>query len=92
MKDIKYLFAYFAPIAAFAGIYFGGIWSFGSVYVGFIIVPILEFFTPNSTANLSPEEEQKKSKSMFFDWLLYLNVPVLFTLLCIFSLHCKLEV
>jgi len=84
MKDIKYLFAYFAPIVAFAGIYFGGIWSFGSVYVGFIIVPILEFFTPNSTENLSLVEEQKKSKSLFFDWLLYLNVPVLFILLWYF--------
>ncbi len=84
MKDAKYLIAYIAPLAAFAGIYLGGVWSLGSVYVGFFLIPIIEFFTPNSTENLSPTEEQQKSKSRFFDWLLYLNVPILFGLLWYF--------
>lgn len=81
MKDAKYLFAYIAPLAAFAGIYLGGIWSLGSVYIGFLIVPVVEFFTTGSTENFQPEEEQRRTKSPFFDWLLYLNVPILFALL-----------
>ncbi len=81
MKDAKYLIAYIAPLAAFAGIYLGGLWSLGSVYVGFLIIPVLETFTRNSTENYSPEEEARRSGSVFFDILLYLNVPILFTLL-----------
>jgi Fatty acid desaturase. len=81
MKDLKYLIAYLAPLAAYLGIYFGGIWSLGSIYVGFVLIPALEFFSPGTKANLSVEDERSKLSNRFFDWLLYLNVPILFGLL-----------
>ena len=84
MKDLKYLFAYLAPIAAFVGIYMAGWWSLGSIYIGFVLVPLLEFFTPNSEENLSPVEEDTKVKSVFFDLLLYLNLPLFYLLLVYF--------
>ena len=80
-KDLKYLFAYVAPLSAFAGIYFGGIWSFGVVYLAFIILPLLELVLPFSTKNLSEEEEVHKNSIGFFDYMLYLNIPILYGLL-----------
>lgn len=84
MKDAKYLLAYLTPLTAFLGLYYAGIWSLGSVYLGFVAIPLLEFILPQSTANWSAEEEVIRSKSIFFDLLLYFNVPILYALLWYF--------
>ena len=81
MKDLKYLIAYIAPLAAYAGIYLGGIWSLGAFYVGFGLIPLLEFIVPASPENLDTEEENRRAASPFFDWLLYLNIPILYGLI-----------
>ena len=83
-KDIKYLIAYIAPIAAFAGVYLGGGWSLGSVYIGFVFIPIVELALPGTSKNLSPEAELSQNKRRFFDFLLYLNIPILYGLLFYF--------
>ncbi len=78
MKDLKYLFAYVAPISAFAGLYYGGIWSLGAVYVAFGLIPLLELLLPYSKQNFSEEEEESRASIIFFDILLYLNIPILY--------------
>ncbi len=80
-RDIKYLFAYIAPLAAFLGLYFQGAWSFGSIYVAFVMIPLLELFLPQSDKSLAPEEEARQAGNRFFDWLLYLNFPILYGLI-----------
>ncbi|MEZ5040527.1 MAG: alkane 1-monooxygenase [Saprospiraceae bacterium] len=80
-KDSKYLIAYLAPIAGYLGLYYGGWWSLGSVYVGFVAIPILETFLPGTPENLSAEEESNKLSNRFFDLLLYLNIPILWGLI-----------
>lgn len=80
-RDAKYLIAYIAPLAGYLGIYLGGIWSFGSIYIAFVLIPILEQFLPKSDANFPPEVEEKKAVARFFDFLLYLNIPILYGLI-----------
>lgn len=80
-RDAKYLIAYVAPLAAYLGIYLQGAWSFGSIYVGFALIPLLEFFLPQSVENIPPEEEPERESSLFFDLLLYLNIPILYGLI-----------
>lgn len=80
-KDSKYLLAYIAPLAAYLGIFFGGFWSLGSIYVGFVIIPLLELVLPGNTRNLSTEEESLQTERRFFDYLLYLNIPILWGLI-----------
>lgn len=80
-RDTKYLFAYILPLSAALGIYFQGIWSFGSVYVGFVLVPIAEQFLPQSGINVPESEEVGRSKHRMFDWLLYLNLPILYAII-----------
>jgi len=80
-KDFKYLFAYLLPLSAFLGLYYQGYWSFGAVYLGFILLPAIELFTPNSAANHRAEEEPDLLSVRMFDVLLYLNLPILYALL-----------
>ena len=84
MKDLKYLLAYIAPLAAYLGIYYGGIWSLGAIYIGYVMIPLLESFLPKTTFNHPTEEEPKRLSNHFFDILLYLNIPLLFGLLWYF--------
>ena len=88
-KDAKYLIAYVAPLAAFAGVYLQGWWSFSGIYVGFMLIPLLELVGPRSTENYTPEEESDKAASIFFDILLYLNVPILYGLITYYFLTIR---
>ncbi len=81
IKDLKYLLAYLIPISAGIGLYLGDFWSFGAFYIAFLIVPIIELFTPNNGINIDPEKEASRSLNKFFDWLLYLNLPIVYGLL-----------
>ena len=77
-SDLRYLAAYLVPLASFAGLYFGGWASGGALYIGFLLVPIIELFVPAAPRPEAEEVLKEKSKIPFFDYLLYLNVPVLY--------------
>ncbi len=89
-RDAKYLIAYIAPLAGYLGIYYGGVWSFGSIYVGFVLIPIIEQWLPKSTENFPPEVEAKRVVARFFDVLLYLNIPILYGLIGFFFYRISL--
>lgn len=78
MKDIKYLSAYLLPASALAALYWQGGWAWATVLLAFVIIPVAEIFTPESTVNVPPELETSRSGIRFFDWLLYLNIPLVF--------------
>lgn len=88
-RDVKYLIAYVAPIATLLGVYFQGIWSFNGIIVGFVLIPLIEFFTPASARNYEPKVESRRTLSRFFDILLYLNIPLLYGLIIYYFLTLK---
>lgn len=94
-KDLKYLVAYVAPLAAFTGLYFKGYASFGSIYVCFVLLPLLELILPYSRSNHSEDQENRRIKMKLFDWLLYLNLPLVYLLLWyhfdVFAYHPSLS-
>lgn len=81
LRDTKYLLAYILPLSGFAAVYLGGIGSYLSIIIGFIIIPIIDSITPRSDKNFTAQEEQSKLSNYFFDILLYLNVPLLYALI-----------
>jgi len=81
MKDLKYLAAMSLPLAAVVSIFFKGYWSYFTPFYAFVIIPILELLLPHDTSNYEGEEHEEKKKSKLFDWMLYLNAPVIFGLL-----------
>nr|WP_321221316.1 alkane 1-monooxygenase [uncultured Psychroserpens sp.] len=80
MKDLKYLAAFSIPIAAFISIYFKGSLVFITVIFSFIIIPILELIFPVENKNLESKDVENKLKNKIFDWLLYLNLPIVYGL------------
>ncbi|SHI70852.1 alkane 1-monooxygenase [Algibacter luteus] len=85
MKDLKYLAAFTIPLVTFFAIHFQGVFSYLTPFYGFIIIPILELVFPIDNKNLGPEEVESRKNKILFDWLLYLNLPIVFGLL-IFAL------
>jgi alkane 1-monooxygenase len=78
MRDLKYIAAYFVPASAMVGLYERGGWSWLTLVMVFGILPVVELFTPASTLNVAENEEEPRSRRLFFDVLLYLNAPLLF--------------
>lgn len=86
MKDLKYLAAFSVPLVAFIGLYYKGSMVFLAPLYAFVIIPILELIFPVETDNITTEQASSKLKNQLFDWLLYLNLPVVYGLV-IFGLN-----
>jgi len=82
--ELKYLAAYTIPLAGFISLYTYGIGSWTAVLYAFVIIPVIELFVKKSENNLSNEEEESRKSSIFFDILLYLNLPIIFILVFLF--------
>ncbi|WP_299332817.1 alkane 1-monooxygenase [uncultured Psychroserpens sp.] len=80
MKDLKYLAAFSIPVVAFIGLYTKGYFSFLTPFYAFVMIPVLELIFPVDTKNLTSEEADHKLKRQIFDWLLYLNLPIVYGL------------
>jgi alkane 1-monooxygenase len=78
--DLKYLLVWLLPVCGLAGFYFGSWFSPGSFYLAFIIIPLVEYFLPLDSAG-SEKHVPDKSDRTYFDYLLYLNLPVLYFLI-----------
>jgi alkane 1-monooxygenase len=81
MRDLKYLAALTLPVSAIIGINFMGFWSFLTPIYAFIIIPIMELILPQDDSNHNPGEIAKRSNNRLFDWLLYINIPIVFGVL-----------
>lgn len=83
-SDLKYLMGYSIPFVALISLLNSGWISYSTAIFAFIAVPLIEFLLPVNSSNLSEEDEKNKAKSIVFDILLYLNVPIQLGLLFLF--------
>ncbi|TXD82625.1 alkane 1-monooxygenase [Subsaximicrobium wynnwilliamsii] len=81
MKDLKYLAAFSIPLVAFISLYFKGAFVFLTPVYAFILIPIFELIFTVDPKNLSSEEHNARLKRKVFDWLLYLNLPIVYVLI-----------
>ncbi|WP_019038478.1 alkane 1-monooxygenase [Psychroflexus tropicus] len=80
-NDLKYLTAYLIPLCAILGIIYPKQFSYLAPIVTFGIIPLVELFTPQYLYNLSKEDKANKAIHPFFNWLLYLNLPLIYLIL-----------
>lgn len=81
IRDLKYLLAYLIPFSAFLALELRSVWSFSTVILAFLIIPVFELiFKPNPNL-ISSELQRDKSANVFFESILYLNIPILFILI-----------
>lgn len=76
LKDFKYLFAYFIPVFGWMVLSWQGWWTWFMVIFAFGILPLLDLLLPISIENHPESEEESRSKNRFFDFLLYLCLPI----------------
>lgn len=81
MRDFKYLAAFSIPLVAILSIHFKGIWVFTTPVYAFVMLPVLELIFPIDEHNLEQTEVDSRLKNKLFDWLLYLNLPIVFGIL-----------
>ena len=73
--------AFSVPLSVFISIYFREIFSYTSTLYVFLFIPIVELFLPTHLSAFSEQESKSRLKDKFFDWLLYLNVPIVYLIL-----------
>jgi len=66
------------------GFYVGGYFTFLTVVIAYIIIPIIDGMVPASTENLQLDIAQKKMKNFYFDLLLLVNLPLVWIVLWLF--------
>jgi len=81
VKDLKYLLAYSVPLSVLAGICLNGAFSYTSILYVFVFIPFVEIFSPQKQESFTENEVNNRLKNKLFDWLLYLNVPIVYALL-----------
>jgi alkane 1-monooxygenase len=81
MRDLKYLGALSIPLSVVIGLYIKGFWTFLTPIYAFAIVPVLEIILPLDNRNFSEEEVDSRKLNKLFDWMLYLNIPILYGIL-----------
>ena len=81
MNDLKYLFAYTVPVAAYIAFESTGIGCYAAVFYAFFVLPVLDVVTGETQTNISKEAVLSKKNKRVFDWMLYLNLPIVFGLL-----------
>lgn len=81
MNNLKYLAGYIPILSTCISLYLQGVWSYFAIVIVFGFIPLIEIYTPKSTLNLGKEEENNILLNRFFDWLLYLNLPLLYSVI-----------
>lgn len=81
MNDLKYLAALTIPLSAAIGLTFQGVWCFLTPVYSFGIIPLLEMILPIDDSNYSETELKNKKVNTLFDWMLYLNLPIVYGLI-----------
>jgi alkane 1-monooxygenase len=81
MKDLKYLMAYSVPLSVIISFYFKGVASYTALAYVFVFIPLIESILPIKQKDLIYIDTNKRSLNRIFDWLLYLNVPIVYTIL-----------
>ena len=84
MRDLKYLAALTIPLSAVVSLYLKGYWSYFTPIYAFVIIPVLEIILPEDTKNLNSSEREDKGSQWVFDWMLYLNIPIVYGLLVVY--------
>ena len=82
LRDLRYLFAYTLPLSALLALLWQGSWSFATVVYAFGVIPVLDMVIPQARSNEDGEHTgDRVLVRQFFDFLLYLNVPIFYGLL-----------
>ena len=76
MKKLKYLFVFILPLGVFFAFNRQGWSTFSPIIFTFVLIPFLELFLKPDKENFDQETMLKEKNGRFYDWILYLSVPI----------------
>ncbi len=76
MAKFKYFSAFIVPFLGFLTFNSSGLLAYFGLFSLYILVPILEYLFPPNKYNLNSVEKVLANESVFYDWVLYLSVPL----------------
>jgi len=82
MKKATYLLVYSLPIAVIASFILKGIYTYLPIFLFYVLLPLLELVLKPDHQNSS--EIESRNSSMYFNWVLYMAMPVQLTFLFYF--------
>ena len=81
INALKYFAILTAPAIGYISLTYNGIWAWALVIYVYGIIPAIELVSPTSEVNMTVAEEEVAKQDKFYDWLLYMIVPIHFCLL-----------
>jgi len=85
-RALKYLMTFTGPLVGIVALTSYGWLTFLPLLYVFALVPVLEFFFPASTYNMSKMEEEVAKNDRLYDFVIYAFVPVQYGFLLLFLL------
>lgn len=85
MPAWRYLSAYSIPGFALLGVLYGGLFSWLTVVVVFVFIPLAELLVGRNPENMDEEAEAKAKNSLLYSFVLWFFVPIPFLLTLAFG-------
>ena len=76
MKRLKYLFVFILPLGVYFAFNRDGWGTFSPIIFTFVLIPFAEVFLKPNNKNFDQETMLMEKNSRFYDWILYLAVPI----------------
>ena len=88
MSKTKYIGAYIVPVLGLITFNSSGIFAYSGLFFLYVLVPLFEQIITSNGYNLNQFEKELSQKDSFFDWILYISVPIhLFVVYQFFNYH-----
>jgi alkane 1-monooxygenase len=81
MRGAFYLLSFIGPLNTILAFWRQGVWSFFPLIFSFVLLPFLELVMPVDKNNFPPSEEAAIKNKIFYDLILWSNLPIQFALL-----------
>lgn len=91
LSATPYLSAFLFPLLLVMGVCMGGFWTYGCVFLAFVVMPAAELFWVEDSYNPSKEECDELEDSLRFKlvtWL-YAPVPAMAVMMCAYALSTE---
>ena len=76
MSKTKYIGAYIVPVLGLITFNSSGIFAYSGLFFLYVLVPLFEQIITSNGYNLNQFEKELSRKDSFFDWILYISVPI----------------
>ncbi len=76
MHKFKYIGTYLSPLLAIFSLQCSGYLAFTAIFVLYVFIPLLENNLPKNTYNFNKIEKKLAKEDKYYDWVLYLLVPL----------------